>query len=440
MSMPVPYQPPDYVPPEVAESRWSGPERRSGEPIDRLSRSLNRLCLEATDQYEIVAHLEALGFNSPNALAKLGVDDHFELAEALYVRTPKSVERSRPAFRHQRDWLGPAAMVLALAVTFLLGAYASSAVLAPALWVLVWSQVASTMLAKSFSELDEDQQGGVLALMMVLGVVGIGVVWIVADVGLQAAAPALLWCSTAGLIWARQYAAALVLPITIALAVALVPGGATSVSVGDVVTVALSGSLVLPLALGVRGSALAWTIRRAGTMLKPALYGMGQGLLIVSLVRSTPADAYVLPGALLLAAILLMSQSLLLQLKEALADQLWSTTSPAAFVGSMRRGLLAYAGVYLAPVALAGFVWLGFGPQSWFFHWIGFALFGLCLALAIVSLTLGNLSLPAVAFLAGGVASLYVPFLTVSALLAASLLLVLLVRSARFQRYALYLL
>jgi hypothetical protein len=64
----------------VREHKQVGNERRSAHPINQLGRALDQLCLEASDPFEIAAHLEALGYNNANVAARYGVADHFELA------------------------------------------------------------------------------------------------------------------------------------------------------------------------------------------------------------------------------------------------------------------------------------------------------------------------------------------------------------------------
>lgn len=438
--MPVPYTPPDYVPPEQDRASWSGPERRSRDPINQLSRSFNRLCLEASDRFEIVAHLEALGYNSPSALARLGVNDHFELATALYARTPKTFERTRPAMSYDRDWLGAIAMVLTLLVTFMLGAFSTEAVLAPALWILVWSQVASSMLSKADTEIGTERRHEVLGLMMLVGLLGLGASRLVLPYGLEAIAAAVLWFAVASLLWARWPLLALALPIATAVTLAVGDAAGADADLARIVTLTLAGVSTARLLVAATDGALAWAARRARAMLMPALYGVGQAALIVALLRQTPVGADVVPGALLLALILLLARALLLTFKEALTARLWKDTDERSFVAFARLALVGYAAVYLAPVAIAALTRLDGGTQPWHYHWNGFGLFGLCLALAVVSLTLGDIATPGLSFLAAGLAVQVVPFVLVCAALAGLQLIVLLARSARFERYAVYLL
>ncbi len=440
MSMSVPYTPPDYVAPGAKSTAWNGPERRSLDPVDQLGRSFNRLCLEASDRYEIVAHLEALGFNTPVALERLGVDNHFALAEELYSRTPKSYERPQPRIRDEREWLTPIVMVMALVVTFGLGAHAATLALVAATWVLIWSQGSAALLSKAHDQLGNEEREQVLAILMRAGLVGISVTWGVTRFGIDAAASAFLWYGVAGLLWSRRPRQALVLPLFAAIGLGASAWLGLAAEVVQGATIAAAVGLSAPLFVRDARSVAGWLVRHLRTIVFHLLYGLGQGLLIIGLLRSSPVDADVVPGAILLAAILLSSQALLLALKRRMMLRLWGDWSGQRYVAAAQRFLTVHALAYLVPVGAGLAVQVIFGPQPWMFHWIGFAIFGLTLALAVVSLTLGDAVTPGVALLAAGLVALSGQVLLVCALLAGAQFVLLLRRLARFERYAVYLL
>lgn len=439
--MPVAYTPPEYVPPEVSATDWVGAERRSSDPVNQLGRSLNSLCLEATDRYEIVAHLEALGYNSPTALKRLGFDNHFDLASELFRRTPRrAVTRRVKSFR-EHDALTPIAMALTFVITFALGAFSSSAVLVPAILVLVWSQVGAALLAKAHGELELHRQPHVLALIMVLGLLGVGAVWGVFRFGLDVVAPLLLWYAAASLLWARRFRQAVALPVLAGVVLALSTQlGLAPLTVQSFVLVAVA-VFCTPLLRARAWEVAPWFVKRIGVALYPTLYGAGQGLLIVALLQESPVGSAVAPGASLLVAILLVSRRLLLMLKDALTDRLWRETGGDQYRRPAQRAVVVYTAVYLLPVVSVALISQFTAPQAWFFHWHAFGVFGLCLGLAVVSFTLGAAAAPAFTFLTAGVAALLgVPFLVVCALLATVQLLLLLQRIGRVERYAVYLL
>jgi hypothetical protein len=440
MSMSVPYTPPDYVPPEVDATTWTGPERRSQDPVNRLSRSFNRLCLEATDPYEIVAHLEALGYNTPSMLARLGMEDHFKLAEALYARTPKSFAQQRPDVLHERNWVGPVTMVMALVVTFGLGAYATANALLAATWVLIWSQASAALLSRAEGDLGRESRARVLTILLRVGVLGLGLLWAVTRFGPSAAAPALLWFGVAALLWGKRYVAALALPVVAALGLAAGPAFGWSPVVAQAITSVVALVATAPLMFVDAHGVRRWIARRWREALFPALYGLGQGLLIIGMVWGSPDEAAVVPGAVLLAVILLTSQALLARLKQTFAALLWEQRSDAGYVAAARLRLAGYALVYLSPVLVAWLIQALAGAQPWMYHWYAFAVFGLALALAVVSISLGNAVVPGVTFAVAGFAALFAPFLLVGAVLAVVQFAWTLRWSGKLERYALFLL
>ncbi len=438
--MPVPYTPPEFVPPERTDTAWDGPERRSRDPVDRLGRSLNRLCLEAADPYEIVANLEALGYNSVSAVRRVGATDKFALGEALFARTPKSRPRATPVRAADRDLASPLAMVAALAATLVLGTAAAQIPWAPVLFVLVWSQAAATLVSRAHGDLGPEGARDVLSVAVRFGVAGVVLSAAATAFTPAALASATLWLAVAALLWNRRPRLAVTVPVL--SLVALGVGNGTDAPPADVhgfVIVLATLAIVPTLAHGAR-SAGSWIVRRAGTLVAPVLYGVGQAVLIVAILERAPQGADVLAGALLLVAILALSRTMFVRFKAHLTRRLWTDTEPAAFARATRSALLLYVGAYLLPVAVAA-LWVAVaGPQAWAYHWTAFALYGVCLALAVVSLTFADARTPAVTFLAAGAAALFLPVLLVCAGLAATQLALLLARSRRFEPYAVHLL
>ncbi|MFN0284070.1 MAG: hypothetical protein ACKVZ6_19150, partial [Kineosporiaceae bacterium] len=69
-----------------ARPAWNGHDRRAADPVGRLSRELDSLCVAAVDAVEIAAGLEAAGFTD-RAAREYGARDVFDLAETLFDRT-----------------------------------------------------------------------------------------------------------------------------------------------------------------------------------------------------------------------------------------------------------------------------------------------------------------------------------------------------------------
>ncbi len=440
MSQPVAYTPPDYVAPELLDQRWGGDERRSKDPVDILSRSLNKLCLEASDPYEIVAHLEALGYNSATALERLGVSNHFELAQQLYHRTPKVRSRAAPKARVPPDWATPMAMVLSFVVTFLLGAIDRNLVLAPALVVLVWSQVGAALLARARGTLDTAGQAGVLAFLLQAGLVTVAATWPLERFGIGSVAPMFIWFGVAGLLWAERALLALILPLLVGFVLLVESVFSLPPLVTNVCAVCVPLALVAPFAWRGAWSGAKWVGANLDAAFSPFLYGLGQGLLIFALLARRPEIRDLLPGIGLLLVILLLSQPLLVSYKRRVTQKLWDTSDPRRYLGYARWQLVAYVAVYLLPSAAALLFELTRGPQPWTPYWHAFALFGLCLGLAVVAFTIGRPAVPAITFvLAGAFALLGAPFVLSCGVLALAQLLLLMLELRLVGRYAVYL-
>lgn len=440
MSTPGLYTPPDYTPPERTSNTWAGLERRSRDPTNQLGRSLNLLCLEASDTYEIAAHLEALGFNDPQKLASYGARDHFDLAARLFSRTPKRFTVKQRAVPNEQNVVRQLVMVLTLAVSFGIGLVASEKAWAPVLWLLVWSQAGSALLARARGDLDEHEHPPILALLLIAGLSGVGFIWLVAPFGLEALSLTLMWFGAAGLLWGKRYLSAFALPLLAAaflglqLWLGLNPNALLA-------AVSLSSlGLLLPLLVTQPSlRSLPWLARQLGYLLPFALYGLGQGCLLIELVEGSPAGAQILPGMLLFAFILFASEAHLFRLKRKLTQLLWREASTARYLTRARAAVLGYTAWYLLPLALGALAQLALGPQPWMFHWFGFALFGLVLGLSLVSLSLGNARAPATILALAGPLAFVAPFTLVAALSGVLQLLVILRQSRYVERYGIYL-
>lgn len=441
MSQAVAYTPPDYVPPELVKDDFEGHERRSKDPVNQLGRSLNRLCLEATDPYEIVAHLEALGLNSATALARFGVTSHFELAHELYERTPRIRLRRSTKLRRTRDWGTPVAMGAAFVVTFLLGAFSQVEMLAPALAILVWSQVGSALLSKADGELLESDRRVVLAAVVQSGILAIALSWCILRFGLPTLTPTLTWFAVGSLLWAHRYLAAVAVPVLIGAALALTELASFPEPTPQVTALLVTAFFCGPLIAKDPRTSFSWLRRSAGAVPHPLLYGIGQGMLIVALMKDNDPSRNVLPGAVLLLVILLVSQRLLVILERALTHGLWRARSPVRFQVFAHLVLLAYVALFLLPLLIAGGLEFLWGPAPWHFHWYAFGLLGVSLGISVVKFALGNPAGASVPFLIAGLAAASgAPFLWVTLGLATALLLVAQVRVGQVGRYAIYLL
>lgn len=419
-----------------------GAERRSDDPVNQLGRALDQLCLEASDPYEIAAHLEALGYNSTHVAAKYGVADHFELARALFYRTPRRLRISRlPSAAVRRSYARQLVMVLTLLVTATIGMLTSVIAWAPMLWLLVWSQLGGALLNQAKSELGESQQLRILSLLLLFGTAGMALLWLFSPFMLGTATVSALWLGVAGLLWAERVRAGYLLAGSAGALVALSLWGGLLIPVALLGCLAVTPALLWPQLRRVPLGSWRWAAQRWPQLVPFVLYGLGQGALLLALLYGAGVEA--LPGVALFALVLLVAEPQLLRLRARLNLLLWKGENPARYAQLARFAITRYAVLYLLTLLPALLVWFFptlFGSQ-WLFHLFGFALFGLVLVLGLVALSLGDAAMPALIFGVGGAAVvLGLPFLAVVGVMACAEFAALLRHSALLGSYGVYLL
>lgn len=79
-------------------------ERRSRDPIAVLSRRLNSLCVNAVDELQVAAGIEAIGMNDRTAREKYGRASVFDLAQDMYRMVPARPDTRAP--RPSRELVG----------------------------------------------------------------------------------------------------------------------------------------------------------------------------------------------------------------------------------------------------------------------------------------------------------------------------------------------
>jgi hypothetical protein len=425
----------------VHEASTSGIERRSTHPIKQLGRALNSLCLEAADPYEIAAHLEALGYNNRAAIGKFGVADHFELAHELFYSTPRRLPFTRPSAELRRNYTRQAVMVLTLLVSVAMGSFAIVNAWSAVIWLLVWSQLGGALLNRARSELTPLHQEKVLTLLLALGLAGLGMCWLFTLFGPVTASVSLLWFGVAGLLWAERLHTALLLSALIGAECLLVIGlglPLLTLFLGVALTVAL---ILRPFWCWIPLHSWRWALAQGPHVGPFIAYGLGQGALLLTLLRG--AGREVLPGLILFALLLLISDTHLTGLRQRLNLYLWREDSAVVYGRLARLTLVRYCAIYLLAFAPALAVYLvpALGGEASLYHLAGFALFGVLLGLSLVALSLGNSLLPAVVFSLGGVLLLLgLPFFWIAGAMALGLFAEMLRRIALLGRYGVYLL
>ncbi len=416
-------------------------ERRSNTSINQLARAHNQLCLEASDAYEIAAHLESLGYNKASVATEYGVADHFELAWMLFHQTPRRLKLRLPSKVVRASYARQAIMVLTLLVTSGIGLMSEVGAWGPVIWLLVWSQLGGALLNRAKSELATPDHARVLSLLLKLGLIGMVGVWIVTPFALATWTVSVLWLGVAALLWDERLRAAYVLPAVAGGSLALtlwlnLPGTVMLVVCGLATLVALR-----PLLVWSSPTTWLWALTQWRHLAPFILYGLGQSALLLALLFGAGNEA--LPGVALFAVVLLIAEPQLLWLRGQLNRYLWKGQDAASYAFFARHIIVRYTSVYLLPFLPAVLVFFYptlFNPQ-WFFHLAGFALFGMILALALVSLALGDSLMPALVFAVGGaLVVLGLPFFWVAGTMALAEFAILFKRSAQLGSYGVFLL
>lgn len=377
-------------------------ERRSNDPINQLARAHHKVCLEASDAYEIAAHLEALGYNKGSVAAEYGVADHFELARMLFRQTPRRLSMRLPSKTVRASYARQAIMVLTLLVTAGIGLVSEVGAWGPVIWLLVWSQLGGALLNRAKGELATPDYNRVLSLLLKVGLVGMVMVWLITPFALATWAVSMLWLGVASLLWDGRVRAAFILPSVAGGLLALTLW--LNLPITAMLLVCILATLVAlrPLAVSSFPATWLWALSQWQHLAPFILYGLGQSALLLALLAGAGNEA--LPGVLLFAGVLLIAEPQLLWLRERLNRYLWKGQDAASYAFYARHAIIRYTSTYLIAFVPALIVLCYptlFGSQ-WLFHLAGFALFGLVLALALVSLALGDSLMPALVFAIGG--------------------------------------
>ncbi len=417
---------------------WRAAERRDPDPVNQLGRRLEPVCRAAVDIYEVAAYLESIGYNRYRVRQEFELADPFELAERLCARVPRRAALDRQGLnRSEFVWQRHLAILLTFIMTLALQSGAAPTGFEAVLWLIVWSVVGSGVVGHLTTETDRRQQSVVSALLRV------GLAGLLVSVPLQGFSwteltVSLLWWNLTGHLWAAQTHKKRLLR-TCLLPVA---------GVGAVLVATALGA-PLPLwsgALVALGTSLFGVPRRNVKLLPDtwrylvnpprqlallALYGGGQGFLLVSLLRSE--SDYLLLGTVLLAAVLLGLEWAANGLAHTLAQTLWSSTAVHVYQRRARRAAILWLLLLLLPVLLVATHegQIPYGAVAY-----SFLLLGLSLGLGLTLLNLANLSLPSFAFAVAAAAVLLgFPVVGALALLVPCLCLGLLVHLRGLESY-----
>ena len=301
------------LPETPVRADFAGDERRSSDPLDRLSRHLDDACTGAVDPLEIAAALESDGMTDSVARDRFGFADVFAVAEELHRRVPLrpvAVEPSRPHI--SRRCIGRGALFALPGLYFLALQSALSSRLATI--VLVAVTIAGWALSQGISIVAHTivgHRGRLAGLGFLRAVMGGTAVLGAATAGVGVATfawpPAITLVAVALSAYVVAASVLVFLEADLVLAAVLLPGaGASAVDVAfdpawlasSIVVGVLAGSVVATVvaALGCTRRGVRAGARPTGADLRRALpfmtYGAAAGTLVAApLVAALGAES-----------------------------------------------------------------------------------------------------------------------------------------------------
>ncbi|MEZ4631324.1 MAG: hypothetical protein R2880_11540 [Deinococcales bacterium] len=420
----------------------SSGDRRSQDPVNQLSRLLDTLCVEAASEHEIVAHLESLGYNSHRVQQEFNRENVFDLASEMFRRTPRKIrEKSFASVEGRPLWLRHIIMLCAIiAALFMSGITGKAWVIL--LWVICWSFMGNFLIGKAPSERPESEHKAVTGAILYLGLFGFALLFMLFPLGLRELSLGIFWWALARWTWQPRFKdhhkdilMGLVPVITLTLALLLRAN--SQLIFGVVVITALA--MTYDLLAWPKAAIWRWLYQKASQVLPVALYGLGQGLLLISLLRQPDWN---LIGIGLVVMMLLGAEHLVTWLRHMLKNLLWDTE-----VRSRRNyQMMVWSAVmrYALPFLLIFVPIIALAVRGWSFGSLlslsNFALFGFSLACALALSSLNDATPMYLIFLAAGVLSLLpIPLVLIMLALAIALFIRLLWHAKRVEYYGIYL-
>ncbi len=427
-----------YQRPKFRVNEWYGLEKRRTDLLGKLNRELFEVTKEATDPYELAAHLEALGFNNERVAKEFSLNSTFELARQMFQLSVRKPELRRRSFV-QMPGLGwrQVLILAAIVATLVLSQNATLPQWLMTLWLITWSIASGSVIARVKDKLNEVKQRSVFSLLMLVGLIGIGFVGL-DHRALTEYTMALLWWGVAGALWLQELLERnrywfLGFSLCVIAALAL-PALNIPLSIVFALLAFVCLFFLLPEFRRVKLESFRFIFADLPMLMTQLGYATGFGLLLIQLIRMFHGNIWVFSA--LLALFLFLAEWFALGLKNSLADAMWISSTVEDFL----QKCLGSSSLLLRYFALFAFFTLLLVAMFFFPAQAApishFVLFALAMVLVLMLFALQNVFLPALVFVLAGAASLFpLPLIWIFISLALVLVLILYFQLQRVEEY-----
>lgn len=374
---------------EIESYESFGSNERSARPINRLARSMFDITKNATDVYEIAAHLEAIGYNSYRVKKEFGIDNPFKLAKEIQDITPDQITEDyfwQKTFNTM--WLKQLTILLAIFATIIIQVNTVPQNWLTIVWLIIWSVIGSKLVNKMHAELSLENSGRILTILAFWGFVGLATVWTLRFPTMPEATVNLLWWILTSVLWAESLLQetsykGLILVTIATLAVLPIPLLAVMILLVSIGIFFIRSKLKFPSL-----ESWKWLGKSIQSVSLLIPYGFGIGLLLVELFQLHTENILIAGGILIVMSF--ASEWLVIWLRDKLADSLWVSKSNDEYISRTKVVAIAI-GLLLSVAALVILVFSIFSNDPSLTTTVAhFILYGLSLSFALILLSLDN--------------------------------------------------
>jgi hypothetical protein len=374
---------------------WFGRERRSDAALNQLARQQYTLCRNATDEFDLAAQLESLGYNRYRVKREFGLRNTFELAERLFALTPRRPRLTTTQHSVTSPFWWQLATLVALALSFVLyRAFELTPHYLMFAWLLVWTSTGQYVM-NNLETADFNTKKRIFTLLLVTGLLGLAVTLYALQTTFLETAIGLLWWQLPATFWLSNLAPHqrlrhFVVSILAVFALFIPP-------LASVVLLLLAAILLFaPFLARPRQSTFQYLTHSWQAVMLPALLGLGQSILLLRLFANTEHS---LGGLALIVVIVLAVSWLETSFKRSVAEALWKTKSRQEFQASVFRSLGFLLRLFILSLFLGLLVLFNLLLPLYSTTLLPFIVLAFALAFSLLLLGFNDVFLPATAFI-----------------------------------------